>query len=248
MKFCVKISTMDSPALDVPLSPKRPTELVKDSRSALEYFAGVVQIAADDVHSAFRSIGVDDRIGWAVRKRVNLLCAGGASPKVAELLKRHGIVITKSDPDDFCWFTVPDCSYAIHVVTRPKNGGSSLPEGGWSRQEVIDDDSVNYGEAATLYLMMEMSPEGLEAITLSLVTNSMQKWYHHGAHIIDEVVIYKAGADTVVSLPREDESFFRSEMAKRDTAREYPAESAETYGLERKIDNEQLGGDNAAGS
>lgn len=240
---------MESPPLDLTVSPKRPSEFSEESREALAYLSGVVQLAYEDVQRAVRQLQPSRGQNWYVRSQLRPLCHPQQSPEIAHLLSAHGIAIQEKQRDLF-WLTVKGCDHGIRLVTRPKNSAAP-PETGLYRQETLDVDGQDFGEDTHLYLMMYAPGTDLEAVTLSLATTRQVEWVHKGPGIIDEVVVYNAAAAEVSPLPREDESLFRDQMARRATpeaAEKDLAEDAETYEHERMTDDAQHGGENATGS
>lgn len=240
---------MESPRLNLPISPMRPSEFSDESREALTYVAGVVQLAYDDVQSAVHLLQPSRGHNWYVRSQLRPLCHPQQSPEIARLLSAHGIAIQEKQKDLF-WLTVKGCDYRIRLVARPKSS-TAPPETGLYRQETLDIEGQDFGEDTHLYLMIYAPETNLEAVTLSLATTRQVEWVHKGPGIIDEVVVYNSAAAEVSPLPREDESLFRDQMARRapsEAAETDMAEDAETYEYERITDDAQHGGEDATGS
>ncbi|WHM16674.1 hypothetical protein [Micrococcus yunnanensis] len=242
MKFHVKISHMSSCHLDIPISPMRPSEFTDEAKAALQYLAGVLHIAYDEAQIALRRFAPSRANKWVVRTQLKDMCHPLSSPDTARLLADHGIKVDYSTQGDLFWFRVKGCDHSIRLVTRPEKS-PGIPESGVFRQEALDVDGEEFGADTRLYLMMHAPERDLEAVTLALASNKQSTWVYRGPGILDEVLVFDAGSAVVAPLPREDESFFRDQMARRPE--QSAAEHSETYADEWETDDEQHGGENA---
>ncbi|WP_225348731.1 hypothetical protein AAG742_00600 [Micrococcus sp. 2A] len=244
MKICVKISDMSSCHLGVPVSPMRPSEFSDDAKAALQYLAGVLHIAFEEAQIALRRFPPSRAEKWVVRTQLKDMCHPLRNPDTARRLADHGIRVDYSTQGDLFWFRVVGCEYNIRLVTRPKNS-PDIPASGVFRQEALDMDGDEFGDDTRLYLMMHAPQRDLVAVTLALASNKQRTWVYRGPNILDEVLVFNAGSAVVAPLPREDESFFRNQMARRP---EQPiAENAETFADEGETGDVQHGGENAGG-
>lgn len=223
----------------------RPSEFGEDAKTALQYLANVLHIAHDDAEHALERFEPSRANKWVVRMRLKSMCDPHLNPDTAALLSGHGIEVSYNTQKDLFWFRVKGCEYTIHLVTRPAKS-PEIPSSGVFRQETLDMDGEEFGDNTRLYLMMHTPKNELAAVTLALATNKQDTWVYKGPGIVDEVLILDATAAVVAPLPREDESVFRDQMARRP--KQATAAATETYTDERTTDDVQHGGENASGT
>lgn len=239
------MSSCHTPRLDIQTSPIRPSEFNDLAKTALLYLAGVAQIAHDETLD--RLLGLDPSRAdmFIVRQTLRDKCHPSTYPDIAALLVQHGIKVDHEAQGDVFWFTVKGCDYKIRLVARPKKS-PPLPRDGAFHQTAADLDGISSGLHTGLYLMAERKGKDLVAFTLALAENEQSTWVYKGPGILDEVLIYDAAAAVVAPLPREDESLFRDQMARRPEKE--AAAAAETVADERTTDDVQHGGENASGT
>lgn len=245
MKYRVKISDMSSHHLDVPLSPMRPSEFSDDAKTALRYLAGVLHIAFDEAKHALQRFPPSRANKWIVRTQLKDMCHPLSNPDTAALLSDHGIQVNYNTQGDLFWFRVKGCDHTIRLVTRPEKS-PEVPASGTFRQEALELEGQEYGDDTRLYMMMHTPENELAAVTLALATYKQSTWVYHGPGILDEVIVFDADAAVVAPLPREDESLFRDQMARRPG--QGTTQAAETFAHERTTDDVQHGGENVSGS
>lgn len=223
----------------------RPSEFSEDAKTALQYLANVLHVAHDEVQHALERFEPSRGNMWIVRTQLKNMCDPHVSPDTAALLSGHGIKVNYNTQNDLFWFRVKGCDYTIRLVTRPDKS-PEIPPSGAFRQETLEMDGQEFGDDTHLYLMMHTSQTDLVAVTLALATHKQDTWVHKGPGILDEVLILDATAAVVAPLPREDESVFRDQMARRP--KQPTAAATETYTDERTTDDVQHGGENASGT
>lgn len=222
----------------------RPSEFNEDARNALQYLANVLHIAHDEVQLALKRFAHSRGNMWVVRTQLKDMCHPFISPDTAALLSRHGIKVNYNTQSDLFWFRVEGCDHTIRLVTRPDRS-PEIPSSGVFRQEALEMGGEEFGNDTHLYLMVHTAESELVAVTLALAANKQSTWVYKGPGILDEVLIFDAAAAVVAPLPREDEAFFRDQMARRPE--QTSAAATETYADERTTEDDQHGGENASG-
>ena len=223
----------------------RPSEFNEDAKTALQYLANVLHIAHDEVQQVLTRFAPSRGNMWFVRTQLKDMCHPLVSPDTATLLAGHGIKVNYNTQSDLCWFRVEGCDHTIRLVTRPDKS-PEIPSSGVFRQESLAMDGEEFGSDTHLYFMVHTAGSELVAVTLALAANKQNTWVYKGPGILDEVLIFDAAAAVVAPLPREDESFFRDQMARRPE--QATAAATETYSDERTTDDVQHGGENASGT